>query len=199
MRGPAKKPTRVRQLEGDRGKRKKAGSKGRGRKSDPEMEGKDIRSDEDFGTGSLKPPDWLSPYAKECWTSLAPRLVRNGLLTEIDQVMFEQLCMYVGIRRDIYGFLHGIENDDDKFGPLVVEYEGHRGSVRNPNFVTLNEAAHQINVLGQRFGLSPADRAKLGQPVGAGSGKDELDEWNTMTAAERRRRLKEQNQGKKGA
>ena len=73
MPGRRPKPTRLRVIEGNKGKRPLP-------KNEPQPE------------PGAKAPRGLSPKAKVAWQSLAPKLDRLGILTEIDALAFATFC-----------------------------------------------------------------------------------------------------------
>jgi phage terminase small subunit len=74
MPGPAPKPTAIRILEGNPGKRP-------------------IRGDEPKPRRAVPPcPRWLAPEARREWRSLGPELARIGLLTVVDGPIFALFC-----------------------------------------------------------------------------------------------------------
>lgn len=137
MRGRPPKPTNLKILEGNPGKRR-------------------------LNTNEPKPlsiaptrPEWLAPEAKRMWSYLAPKLTALGLLTEVDRLDFAMLCQhwadYVDAVKDLRE--NGWSFSTDK------GYEGPRSSVGK-----MHKASEKIAMLGAKFGLSPSDRARLSLP-----------------------------------
>ena len=77
-RGPAPKPTALKVLQGNPGKRPL-------NDKEPEYE----KSDE-----LLKPPPYLSTHAKKEWKRIAPMLLNNGLLTNVDISALGAYCQH---------------------------------------------------------------------------------------------------------
>ena len=75
MPGRKPKPTKVKQLEGNPGKRKADSN-------EPQPDTPEIKS----------PPDYLGEIAQQEWWDLGPILHRNGLLTELDYSEFAAYC-----------------------------------------------------------------------------------------------------------
>ena len=74
MAGRPRKPTALKLLQGNPGKRALS-------KSEPQPK------------VGCSPPPWLPPAGRIQWARLAPRLIDLGLLTEIDGDAFAALCM----------------------------------------------------------------------------------------------------------
>jgi len=106
-------------------------------------------------TGAPTRPAWLSPEAKRAWRYLEPRLLKLGLLTELDRMNFAILCQswadYVEAVKDLRQFGWSFTTDKG--------YEGPRASVGK-----MHKAEERISQLGAKFGLSPSDRARISIP-----------------------------------
>src|SRR5690349_1761687 len=82
-RGPARKPTALRVLEGDQSHRPP-------NRREPKPK---IRAD------TPRAPEHLEAVARATWNRLAPELHRLGLLTDVDLELFESYCVANGERR----------------------------------------------------------------------------------------------------
>lgn len=141
-RGPAKKPTNVAILHGDR--------KDRINTDEPKPSAADI-----------VPPEWLPAAAVEVWEALAPDLIAKGVLTAWDAEAFACWCDAVVRRRKAAAKLK-VEGE-------VVEQPvyNRNGEVtgsrlgKNPWLHVLDGADAQVQRYGARFGLTPSDRADL--------------------------------------
>ena len=144
-RGPAKKPSSIKLIEGTF-------------RSDRDSEGPKSRP--------LKPkyPAWLPRKAKLKWNELAPRLEELGLLTEIDGEEFGRYCLYSIRQREA-------EEDIEKRGLLVPGEKG--GLVKNPACQLARDYGAAASRLAAKFGLNPADRDGL--PVGAELSESECE------------------------
>lgn len=134
------KPEAIRKLDGNTGKR------GHGIHDREDPKGTPILDKE------LQPPEWLENHAVALWNLLAPHLIVTKLLTENDVPAFAIMCNEYDIYR------HCIE---------LVEKQGYsveNGSQVIPNpFLTIkNKAFSNMEKLMGKFGLTPADRAKIG-------------------------------------
>ena len=80
MRGPAPKPTALRILEGNPGKRP-------------------LPQNEPQPQGDAVMPDWLRPGAVKLWNEYAPLLTQLGVLTVADSEAFGQWCSLAAMFR----------------------------------------------------------------------------------------------------
>lgn len=131
--GRPRKPTRLKVLEGDR--------------PDRIPTGEPLPSD-----GEVVAPGWLDDVALEVWGDLAPDLIAKGVLTAWDVEAFAMACDAVAQYREARALVHAE-------GVTVTGAMG--GQVRNPAAQVMRDAAAQFAQLAGRFGLTPADRAKL--------------------------------------
>lgn len=106
------------------------------------------------------PPE-LKGEAFAEWNRLAPELYRLGLLTKVDRSYFQAYCESWGTYYDAMRYVedHGI----------IIE--GRQGPVKNPAMQVAKDSLDGMLKFGTRFGLSPADRARL-----AGIAKPEEEE-----------------------
>lgn len=80
MRGRKPKPTRLKVLNGNPGKRA-------------------LPNDEPVPTGEVVKPAWLRPSAGILWDQYAPELIELGLITSIDVEKFGQWCTLAAMFR----------------------------------------------------------------------------------------------------
>jgi P27 family predicted phage terminase small subunit len=99
------------------------------------------------------PPNHLGKFAKQAWKILSKKLVDNGLLSELDMLSFQMLCVNIGIYRDC---LSNIQKEG------TSRYLGTRNSQTALELTTMNKAMAMIKQFSALFGLSPSDRAKMG-------------------------------------
>ena len=90
-RGPPPKPTRLKVISGNPGKRPLNKREPQPRKEAPRC------------------PNWLTPDAKRVWKDLVPRLKRMGVLTEVDGGALAAYCQTFARWRETEEFLakHG--------------------------------------------------------------------------------------------
>lgn len=147
---PNRKPTRLKIIEGNRGKRPLP-------ENEPMPKAKAPKC----------PPD-ISPTAKRAWNRLAPKLERLGLLTEVDGDTFASLCQ---IRAHLVTIHRRLRRKDQ---PLVIVCEktdknGNTWTERKPNpYVILEKQFYRLfRPYAADFGLTPRGRVGL-----AASGKE---------------------------
>jgi P27 family predicted phage terminase small subunit len=101
-------------------------------------------------------PKWFDKYAKAVWIEMAPKMEKYGLLTDIDTLDFQNLCVSAGIIRKAYA-------DLKKLKVLTgTTPSGYRQQL--PEVGIINSAIKNVTALSAKFGLSPADRAGLADP-----------------------------------
>ena len=122
----------------------------------------------------LAPPPGLDHYGKHAWNEVAPKLRRNGLLTEIDVGMLFAYC-------DAYSQLRRANND------LRRRKEPLTGADRRGAQADRKAARHDMRLLGVELGLSPAARGRLNISTGAaaGGGNEEADEMEEILSGRR--------------
>ena len=112
------------------------------------------------------PPAWLGPIAASIWRQVAPWLVQARILTDTDLHNLELFAM-------AYQRWREAEEDISKNGIVVM---GAKQEIKNPACTVANESARRISTFGAALGLDPAARARL-KPEGKG---DEENEFLTL-------------------
>lgn len=135
-RGPAGKPTELRKLQGNPGKR--ALPKGEAR---PGVRGRVPGA-----------PRWLGEEARREWRRIAPGLHRAGLLTEIDGVALGMLCEALAV-------YHEAKKAVAVGGLVVVSDKGN--SYQNPALGLMNSARADVLRYAREFGMTPAARSRI--------------------------------------
>ncbi|NIM21844.1 MAG: phage terminase small subunit P27 family [Candidatus Latescibacteria bacterium] len=159
-RGPAKMPTKLRQLNNNASKRPI-------NQNEPKP----------AAPAALKTPKGIGPAAQKVWRILSKKLLAAGLLTEIDTDLLTRYCVFF-IRyqkaRD-----HLLELD--RLGlPYYDECESKYGGPtrRLHPEVKLEKDYHEILYrIEQQFGMSPSARTSLEVELSAGDSGDALDAW----------------------
>ena len=138
MAGRPSKPTRLKLLQGNPGKRALP-------RNEPKPE-----------LGVPTRPGWLAPEAKREWNRAVPELRRLGLLARIDRAMLVMWCetwaIFVQADRDI----------QDKGSTRTLTTSNYE-EVR-PSVAIRFAAIAKLMQLSARFGMSPSDRAKMSAP-----------------------------------
>jgi P27 family predicted phage terminase small subunit len=102
------------------------------------------------------PPEHLSQRALAAWGSLATRLDRLGLLTELDAFALEQLC-------ENYGEILECRDDVRKFGryAVVKATNGELVEKSRPSVAHLSDAERRFRAMMAEFGLTPSSRTRI--------------------------------------
>lgn len=125
------------------------------------------RNEPQHAGGKPLMPVGMAGRAADEWVRIVD-VLDGDMLSPADQSLLASYCMAVAQ-------LHESQASIESAGLLV---EGHNGSVRrNPALMIQKQAVEVIAMTASRFGLSPADRAKLAIPK-----KDEDDELNALLA-----------------
>ena len=122
----------------------------RGPKPDPtgiDAHGRDVAPD----LVDLNPPSYLDLDAVSIWHRLAPSLVEPGVLTAWDTDTFAVFCTAVAHHARAAAYVN-------ERGVLVKQRSSY---VKNPALQVVRDTAGTIASFAARFGLTPADRARL--------------------------------------
>lgn len=136
QRGPKGKPTSLKLLEGNPGKR-------------------EINNNEpkyDLSEKSEKAPAWLGTVAKKEWKRVLPLLKKNGLVTDADYIALCAYCQSV----DTW-----VEAEKRKRSDGLVTTTSNGTEVQHPAVNIANSALANILKFGREFGLTPASRTNL--------------------------------------
>jgi P27 family predicted phage terminase small subunit len=137
MAGRPPKPTRLKILQGNPGKRPL-------NRAEPQPE-----------LGVPTRPEWLSPEAKREWSRVVPELARLGLIARIDRALIAAYCVAWG------NYVEALA-DIKEHGKYFVTDRGYEGP--RPSVGIAAKAVEQMLQLSARFGLTPSDRGKLHLP-----------------------------------
>jgi|GEM_PF-176970 len=133
-RGRKPKPTALKKLEGNPGKRR-------------------LNEYEPMPPiSTLRCPNYLLPEARKEWRRLAPALIAMGVLTVADAVPFAAYCTAYARWREAEDFItqHG------------AIYKDPRGFARpNPYVAIAAQQLREIKSLAAEFGLTPANRTAI--------------------------------------
>jgi len=137
-RGRKPKPTNLRVLQGNPGRRP-------------------------FRAGEAKPaakapscPEHLDTAACKEWDRLAPQLERLGLLTELDRALLAGYCAAWSLWVHARSQLGLVLADPD--GPFDISESGYQQP--SPWFAIARRAAKEMQVFAVEFGLSPSSRTR---------------------------------------
>lgn len=142
-RGPKPKPTHLKVLEGNPGKRPL-----------PQNEPMPVPV-------APKPPAWLDPIAKKLWKHLAPQLEVLGLLTAVDGAAFEAACQNyaVWVKCEKYLKENGLTVEIKKTNGTGEEYTSY--VQQRPEVSIGNKALQAFKAFCAEFGLTPASRTRI--------------------------------------
>jgi len=99
-----------------------------------------------------RPPQWFGMYARKFWNRIAPQLIELGLLTELDVVTFEMLCV-------MYQRTMQSRDELEKEGTTTVDERGLQR--KHPLWQIYRESMNQFVLLCGDFGLQPTKRLQL--------------------------------------
>jgi P27 family predicted phage terminase small subunit len=133
-RGTKRKPTNLKLLEGNPGKR--------------HIDINEVKPIPKVGSC----PDWLSDSSKDIWNEYSEKLERLGLLSEIDIQDFQNFCIASGDVKDLTIFL--INNNFTFIAPSGL-------ITRRPEADLRNQAIKMVTTITSKFGMSPSDRVGL--------------------------------------
>jgi P27 family predicted phage terminase small subunit len=166
--------------------RRRKGSSMKGRKPKPAVlhelhgnPGKRKRKDGLAVTGNAPtPPPYLTAHAKRLWKEILSNFGDINLVTPADKYSFAQLCQALArvvegerilsaeglIVREPIVNRHGTVTDKEKIKA-------------HPAIAIVKMYGSQVAQIGARFGLSPADRARIVQPQQPADDDDEPEDW----------------------
>ena len=152
MRGRKPKPTALKLIEGNKGKRPL-------NQNEPKLP-----------AGELLPPSFLNLSLDEraIWNWVVPKLLKMNCFQEIDPLMIGQLCKetasYFQIDREFKA----------TGGKAVLAIQGPRGGKRiitNPYFRARRQALESVKSIGSEYGLTISSRCRISVP---GSEEDDF-------------------------
>ncbi len=131
----------------------------------------------DLGKGEPKPapvepyiPDWLDDIAVEEWNRLAPKLVRLGLLTEVDYIPFATLMQEYS---DTIQLRRYIKENGRTFNHTNTK--GEANETTRPEIYMLQKGVQNVKALAVEFGLTASSRSRLHVP-----GEEEADPMESL-------------------
>ena len=111
----------------------------------------------DAADETMQAPAWLSGEARAVWDAEFPKLVRNGIITEIDVGAFAKYCQAFGRYLDA-------ESMVAKQGEVLISPSGF--PIQNPYLAVSNKAQEQMHKAETEFGMTPSSRSRV-SPAGA--------------------------------
>ncbi|WP_435931429.1 phage terminase small subunit P27 family [Moraxella bovoculi] len=135
MKGRKPKPTAIKELTGNPGKRAL-------NKNEPKF----------AKITEIEPPSWLTDTAVTMWHTIMPELLSTGVLTVADVHNVEAFCMSYARWREA-------EKMVESHGVVVVDDSGKLN--KNPALTVINETKTQMMKFGALLGLDPSSRTRL--------------------------------------
>jgi P27 family predicted phage terminase small subunit len=153
-RGPIPKPTAIKRLEGNPGKR---------RLPDDEPTPASLAA-------APEPPDWLGPVAKQAWRAVARELAAASMLHTLDLSILELFAVTYGHWREMIAALPSAghtktfydDNGNEKYSQATAEA------------TQATKYGEQLNKLARVLGVGPANRVGLGIVVQATAAEDPI-------------------------
>jgi P27 family predicted phage terminase small subunit len=134
MRGRRPKPTALKKLQGNPGKRK-------------------LNPDEPAPPAGIPEcPDYLDVLARREWKRVSALLAASGILTEIDGTALAAYCQ-------AYSHWLDAEGQVRKLGTIVKTPSGY--PILNPHVVLAKQAMQQMHKFLVEFGMTPSSRSRL--------------------------------------
>jgi P27 family predicted phage terminase small subunit len=141
VRGPKPRPTHLRLVTGNPGRRR-------------------INHAEPKPTAQLlDPPPELSAAAMAEWQRIAPRLVAAGMITSIDRAALAAYCQAYGRWVQAERLLAAVAANDRMEGLLIKTTNGN--VIHNPLVSIANKAMRDTVLFAAEFGMTPSGRSRV--------------------------------------
>ena len=134
IRGPKPKPTAIKILEGNPGKRPLNNKEPKAPQGMPEC------------------PEWLEPEAKEVWNRLCVELARMGTLTTVDREVFASFCQSYARWKEAEEFI-------SKHGTIMRTPSGYIQQL--PQVSIAQTYMKRMNETGSLLGLNASARSRI--------------------------------------
>lgn len=119
-------------------------------------------------------PSWLVGEAKKEWERIAPELERVGLLTVVDGSTLASYCQWWAIYLQATKELKVHLQKEKKLTVTYINTQGAENEVPHPSIAIAEKASKNIKAFCTEFGLTPASRARMEvKPI---EGKDPMEE-----------------------
>ena len=112
------------------------------------------------------PPEHLNEVGRKEWTRLAEQLQRLGLLTSVDWTAFAAYCT-------VFSRWVDAEEALKKTGPVVKSPSGY--PIISPFYTVANQSLQQIRSYLTEFGMTPASRSRIS--LGNPGSKDPMEDF----------------------
>ncbi len=149
MAGRRPKPTRIKEIEGNPGKRPL-------NRQEPQPEAEIPEC-----------PEHLDDAAREEWNRIAPQLLALGVLARIDRAALAAYCTH-------WSRWVEAETQLRKFGTVIKTAKGY--PIQNPYLGIANTAVDQMRKFLTEFGMTPSSRSRVSASGGSDNPKED-DPW----------------------
>jgi len=102
---------------------------------------------------TLTPPKWMSGEGRLVWDEEFPKLIRSGMITEIDVAAFAKYCQ-------AFGRYLNAESMVAKQGEVLLA-PSTGFPIQNPYLAVANKAFEQMQKLETEFGMTPSSRSRV--------------------------------------
>lgn len=157
-RGPAPKPSRLRVLQGNPGKRPLNENEPKPKLVAP------------------KRPPWITGEARKEWERVAPELEKLGLLTVVDGASLAAYCVAYGRMVTAERAIKEHFKKHKKLTYTYVNKAGAENEITIPEIAIARDAAKQVKDFAAQFGLTPSARSRFTVPSDADR-KDDFEEF----------------------
>lgn len=148
-RGRTPKPTAIKQLEGNPGKRQLNTNEPKPKQKAPTC------------------PKWLDDEAKKEWKRLAKQMEQLGILTEVDMAAFAGYCQSYARWKEAEEFI-------SKHGAIVKTPSGYWQQV--PQVSIAQQYMKQMTKFCEQFGLTPTSRSRIVTDKSDESAEDAMEQ-----------------------
>lgn len=141
MKGRKPKPTKLKLVTGNPGKRKL---------NDSEPVSELIKPE---------PPEYLSREAREGWSLMSEELFHSGILTRLDVPALEVLCVFYGRWRKAEELIKKAAASGSNGGLTAISQKGL--VIQNPMIGIANRASEMLMKCLVEFGMTPSARSRI--------------------------------------
>lgn len=154
MAGRRPKPTALRELNGNAGKRPLP-------KGEPKP-----------AIAEAEAPEWLPSEAAAFWAEMAPMLISGRVLTEFDRPALAALCSVYALWKESYDYIQ-------EFGSTYTSETVQGGTVhrRRPESIEEAERWKRFRLMLVEFGMTPAGRSRVAKAGDDAEEDDPVAKW----------------------
>ncbi len=142
IRGRKPKPTRIKRLHGNPGRRPLNGAEAMPEPATP------------------SPPEFLSDEAKQEWSRVSDQLFRLGLLSQLDRTSLAAYCQAYGRWKQAEAAIAELAKRDQLSHGLMIK-TSNGNLIQNPLVGTANKAMSEMMRYAVEFGMTPSARSRV--------------------------------------